>query len=67
MTRKEQKELAQKIVKYERMIQKSESKETIEFAENKINELITLSLEKGLTLTDMEYIDDLIQKSLAWF
>jgi len=65
MTRKEQKELAQKIVKYERMIQKSESKETIEFAENKINELITLSLEKGLTLTDMEYIDDLIQKSLA--
>lgn len=65
MTRKEQKELAQKIVKYERMIQKSESKETIEFAENKIDELITLSLEKGLTLADMEYIDDLIQKSLA--
>lgn len=62
MTRKERKELARKIVKYETMIQKSESDKTIEFAKEKLNELI---MSTDFNLEDMAYIDDLVRKSLT--
>lgn len=65
MTRKERRELARKIAKYERMIQKSESKETIEFAKGKIEELITSSLTIETTLEDIDYIDDLVKRLLT--
>jgi hypothetical protein len=65
MTRKERRELARKIAKYEKLIQKSESEETIEFAKGKIEELITSSLTIETTLEDMDYIDDLVKRLLT--
>jgi hypothetical protein len=65
MNRKERRELARKIAKYEKMIQRSESEETIEFAKGKIEELITSSLTIETTLEDMDYINDLVKRLLT--
>ena len=62
MNRKERREIARKIAKYEKVIQKSESKETIKSAQDKINEII---MSTNFDLEDMAYIDELVQKNLA--
>ena len=65
MSRKERRELARKIAKYEKVIQNSESKEAIDFAKMKIEEIIKSSLITEITLEDMDYIDNLVQRILT--
>ena len=62
MNRKERREFARKIAKYEKVIQKSESKETIKSVQEELENLI---MSTDFDLEDMAYIDDLVQKSLT--
>lgn len=61
MKRKEKKQLAEKIAKYERIIQSTDDKDKIKEAESKIMELSTHVYD----LEDMVEIDEMVQDLLA--
>ena len=61
MKRKEKKQLAEKIAKYERIIQSTNDKDKIKEAESKIMELSTHVYD----LEDMVEIDEMVQDLLA--
>lgn len=61
MKRKEKKQLAEKIAKYERIIQSTNNKDKIKEAESKIMELSTHVCD----LEDMVEIDEMVQDLLA--
>jgi short-subunit dehydrogenase involved in D-alanine esterification of teichoic acids len=61
MKRKEKKQLAEKIAKYERIIQSTNDKDKIKEAESKIMELSTHVCD----LEDMVEIDEMVQDLLA--
>ena len=61
MKRKEKKQLAEKIAKYERIIQSTDDKDKIKEAESKIMELSTHVCD----LEDMVEIDEMVQDLLA--
>lgn len=61
MKRKEKKQLAEKIAKYERIIQSTDDRDKIKEAESKIMELST----HVYNLEDMVEIDEMVQDLLA--
>ena len=61
MKRKEKKQLAEKIAKYERIIQSTDDRDKIKEAESKIMELSTHVYD----LEDMVEIDEMVQDLLA--
>lgn len=61
MKRKEKKQLAEKIAKYEKIIQSTDDKNKIKEAESKIMELSTHVYD----LEDMVEIDEMVQDLLA--
>lgn len=61
MKRKEKKQLAEKIAKYEKIIQSTDDKDKIKEAESKIMELSTHVYD----LEDMVEIDEMVQDLLA--
>jgi short-subunit dehydrogenase involved in D-alanine esterification of teichoic acids len=61
MKRKEKKQLAEKIAKYERIIQSTDDRDKIKEAESKIMELSTHVCD----LEDMVEIDEMVQDLLA--
>ena len=61
MKRKEKKQLAEKIAKYERIIQSTDDEDKIKEAESKIMELSTHVCD----LEDMVEIDEMVQDLLA--
>lgn len=61
MKRKEKKQLAEKIAKYEKIIQSTDDKDKIKEAESKIMELSTHVCD----LEDMVEIDEMVQDLLA--
>ena len=61
MKRKEKKQLAEKIAKYERIIQSTNDRDKIKEAESKIMELSTHVCD----LEDMVEIDEMVQDLLA--
>lgn len=61
MKRKEKKQLAEKIAKYERIIQSTDDKNKIKEAESKIMELSTHVYD----LEDIVEIDEMVQDLLA--
>lgn len=61
MKRKEKKQLAEKIAKYERIIQSTDDRDKIKEAESKIMELSTHVCD----LEDMVEIDEIVQDLLA--
>lgn len=61
MKRKEKKQLAEKIAKYEKIIQSTDDRDKIKEAESKIMELSTHVCD----LEDMVEIDEMVQDLLA--
>lgn len=61
MKRKEKKQLAEKIAKYERIIRSTDDRDKIKEAESKIMELSTHVCD----LEDMVEIDEMVQDLLA--
>lgn len=61
MKRKEKKQLAEKIAKYEKIVQSTDDKDKIKEAESKIMELSTHVYD----LEDMVEIDEMVQDLLA--